>query len=71
MNLFHNKRFPRLSDAEKTFKVATKDGKGKKVVKEMNLEEKDEYMALQGEKAALAKRKRVRQMQNKSRALNR
>ena len=39
--------------------------------KEMSLEEKDAYMAIQGEKAALAKRKRVRKMANDSRRANR
>jgi large subunit ribosomal protein L17 len=55
----------------KTFKVKTRDGKGKQVIKEMTAAERDAYKAAQGEKAALAKRKRVRQMQNASRKTNR
>lgn len=62
---------PAKTDATKTFKVKTKDAKKKQVVKEMNLEEKNQYMVEQGEKAALAKKKRVRKMQNASRRINR
>lgn len=62
---------PAKTDAGKTFKVKTKDGKKKQVVKEMSLEEKQAYMAAQGEKQALAKKKRVRKMRNASRATNR
>ena len=62
---------PAKTDANKTFKVATKDAKKKKVMKEMTLEEKDEYMAIQGAKAALKKRKNIRKMQNNSRKINR
>ncbi len=62
---------PAKSDEGKTFKVKTKDGKRKQVVKDMTLEEKNAYMVSQAEKAALAKKKRVRQMQNESRRINR
>lgn len=54
-----------------TFKVKTKDGKKKQVIKEMTGEEKAEYMASQSAKAALAKKKRIRKMQNESRRINR
>jgi len=53
------------------YKVKTKDGKKKQVIKEMSLEEKGEYTVTQNMKAALAKKKRVRQMQNESRRINR
>ena len=62
---------PSKTDENKTFKVKTRDGKNKQVIKEMSLEEKNAYMAAQGEKAALAKKKRVRKMQNASRRINR
>lgn len=62
---------PAKTDVDQKFQVATKDAKKKKVMKEMTKDEKDEYMALQGAKAALAKRKRVRKMQNQSRRINR
>jgi large subunit ribosomal protein L17 len=55
----------------KTYKVKTKDGKKKQVIKEMNLEEKTSYMAAQSVKAAWAKKKRVRKIQNESRRTNR
>lgn len=63
--------FDPAASKDKTFKVKTKDGKKKQVVKEMTLEEKNEYMAAQGAKAALAKRKNVRKTQNASRKANR
>ncbi len=62
---------PAKTNDDKTFKVKTKDGKKKQVVKEMSADEKAQYEAAQGEKAKLAKRKRVRQMQSKSRKINR
>ncbi len=62
---------PAKSDANQTFKVKTRDAKKKQVVKEMSLEEKNKYEALQGEKNAKAKKKRVRQMANASRKINR
>lgn len=62
---------PAKTDEGKTFKVKTKDGKKKQVIKEMSLEEKNQYMAAQGEKQALQKRKRIRKMQNESRRINR
>lgn len=57
--------------AEKTFKVKTKDAKRKTVVKEMTTDERNEYLASQSAKEALAKKKRVRKMQNASRKTNR
>ena len=62
---------PAKTDENKTFKVKTKDAKKKQVIKEMSLEEKQAYEMIQGEKAALAKRKNVRKMQNASRRANR
>ncbi len=62
---------PAKTNDGKTFKVKTKDGKKKQVIKDMTAEEKATYMASQAEKQALAKRKRVRQMQNASRRTNR
>lgn len=62
---------PAKTTEGQTFKVKTKDGKKKQVVKEMTASERADYLAAQGEKAALAKRKRVRKMQNESRRINR
>jgi large subunit ribosomal protein L17 len=62
---------PAKTNDNKTFKVKTRNEKKKQVVKEMTLEEKNAYMAAQGEKEALAKRKRIRKMQNTSRRINR
>lgn len=54
-----------------TYKVKTKDGKKKQVVKEMTADERSEYLAAQSAKAALAKKKRLRKIQNESRRVNR
>lgn len=62
---------PNKTDDNKTYKVKTKDAKRKTVVKEMTADERAEYMAVQGAKDALAKKKRIRKMRNASRALNR
>lgn len=62
---------PAKGAAEQTYKVKTKDAKKKQVIKEMSLEEKKAYMASQAVKAAAAKKKRVRKMQEASRKINR
>ncbi len=62
---------PAKTNEGQTFKVKTKDAKRKQVVKEMSAAERDEYQATQAEKAALAKKKRVRKMRNDSRRINR
>ena len=62
---------PNKTAADKTFKVKTKDGKKKQVIKEMNLTEKNEYVAEQSAKAALAKKKHIRKIQSESRRINR
>ena len=62
---------PAKGTSDQTFQVKTKDGKKKQVVKEMNIEEKKAYMASQAVKAAAAKKKRVRKMQEASRKINR
>lgn len=62
---------PAKSNEDQTFKVKTRDGKRKQVIKEMTFEEKKQYEMQQGEKKALAKKKRIRKMQNESRKINR
>lgn len=62
---------PAKGQSEKTFKVATRDGKNKKVVKEMSVDERNQYLALKSEKEALAKKKRLRKIQSASRRTNR
>ena len=52
-------------------KVKVRDGKRKLVEKEMTLEEKRAYNALQAERAAAAKKKHVRKMKVQSRRTNR
>lgn len=54
-----------------TFKVKVRDAKRKQVTKEMTLEQKAEYDTMQADRRFLAKKKRVRQMQNESRRINR
>ncbi len=56
---------------EKSYKVKMKDANRKQVIKELNAEEYTAYQKSQAQKAALAKRKTLRQIQNKSRAANR
>ena len=54
-----------------TVKVKVRDAKRKQVEKEMTLEQKAEYEALQADKRFLAKKKHVRKMQKDSRRINR
>ena len=51
--------------------VKTKDGNRKQVIKELSLEEREQYRKVQGTKARLEKKKRLRQIQNQSRKINR
>lgn len=62
---------PAKGKAAQTFKVKTKDAKKKQVIKEMSAEEREQYMIVQAEKAALAKKKRLRKIQSTSRRINR
>lgn len=62
---------PAKKEEVKTYKVKTKDGKKKQVIKEMSAEEKQAYEVYQAEKAALAKKKRIRKIQADSRRANR
>lgn len=56
---------------ESTFKVKTRDAKRKQVVKEMSADQRDEYLQMQSAKESLAKKKRLRKIQNASRKTNR
>ena len=62
---------PSKSKEGQSFKVKTKDAKKKQVIKEMTAEERTEYLKMQAEKAAVAKKKRLRKIQSNSRRVNR
>lgn len=62
---------PAAPKKDKKIKVKTLDAKRKQVVKEMSSGEHAVYKAAQAQKAAVAKRKTLRKIQNQSRAANR
>ena len=62
---------PAEDKADKKFKIKTKDGKGKQALKEMTLEEKEQYKKIQRMKASSVRKKNLRKIKNQSRKTNR
>ncbi len=62
---------PVKNKADKKFKIKTKDSKGKQIVKEMTLEEKEQYKKIQKIKNSSTKKKNLRKIKNQSRKVNR
>ncbi len=62
---------PAEPKTDKKFRIKTKDGKKKQVIKEMTAEEKEKYTKIQRVKALLIKKKNLRKIKNQSRRINR
>ena len=62
---------PNVGKSDKKFKVKTKDGKKKQVIKEMTFEEREKYRKTQNAKVMKTKKKALRRIQNQSRKINR